>query len=160
MEPCKQCGGETIPNPKKVATKWKPQVNPKLPDFLCAQQNGPCGTYAQYTNFKGEQVNGFNPTPAWKPKEGGFGQYAERPIAQGTPMAPAPNGQDGFVPAQPVAPTSVTPVVDYAKQEEEKVEGMVRHGVVCAMIQAGKQKDEILMDYDMYTKLIITGSPI
>ena len=36
-------------------------------------------------------------------------------------------------------------------------EGKVRHGVVCALIQAGKTLDEILIECPKYTELIIKG---
>jgi hypothetical protein len=168
MQLCKVCGGTTSPNPKKVPTKYKPVVNPKLPDFICNQDNGKCGSDVQYTNYKGELVNGFNPTPAWKPKEGGFDQYAQRPIPKGTPMAPAPNGEDGYVaarditdqiaeadreftasmppPAPPVRP-NLTPTATIEPEDEKwlrKGEQMNRSALAKAAIQSGRKLDQDL----------------
>jgi len=133
---CKACQGTTSVNTRKT-----PQSNPKMPDYLCNQDNGRCGSDVQYMNRKGETVNGFNPTPTWKPKEGGFDQYAQRPtpIPQGTPMVKAPNGQDGYVPVgeRGFIPEPVQ-VTDGGQAEmwKKKGEQMNRSNLGAAFLQA------------------------
>jgi hypothetical protein len=114
--------------------------NPKGPDFTC--KDASC-----------KFVQGAD--GSWSMSQYKTGVWEKKPFVRpdnlpaNTPMVKAPEGQDGYV-----------PTVDYAKKERERVEGMVRHGVICAMLQAGATKEQILEDYEMWTRLIIIGSPI
>ena len=64
-------------------------------------------------------------------------------------------------PSMNVKPYIPNPALVKEEPDWEKItEGKVRHGVVCAMLQAGRSKEEILEDYEMWTRLIIIGSPI
>lgn len=58
---------------------------------------------------------------------------------------------------QQYAPTTV---VKEDKPDWDKIaEGKVRHGVVCAMIEAGKTYEEIATTCEKYVKLIINEQP-
>lgn len=76
------------PNPKKI-----PGSNPKLPDWVCNQDNGACGSTVQKTNAQGVMKTYENVTGAWNPtpKQPITNQPAQ------TPMVANPTG-DGFVP--------------------------------------------------------------
>jgi len=68
------------------------------------------------------------------------------PMVTATPTPQNPAG-DGFT------PTTKTPDWDAI------AEGKVRHGVVCAMIEAGKTKEEIYQDVPGYVDYIMHGQP-
>ena len=149
MAPCKVCGGPVIPNPKKRPTKWKPNPNPNLPDFVCAQQVQICGESVQYTNYKGELVDGFNPTPQWIPKAGSVGAVPATTIAKAAPpsMVKAPNGADGYVPKEPT-------LIKEDEMWKRKGEQMNRSNLAGSVLQ-GKPFDwKLLMELEAW---VLTG---
>lgn len=139
---CRICGGTMRMNDRKT-----PDSNPKMPDFLCNQDFGTCGAKSQYRNKKGEIVDGFNPTPAWKPTEK---QPFVRPanLPAGTRFVKAPNNGDGFVADKPVqqtqpVPPTATPirVVDGDSPDWDKIGAQKGRCLMAAAVLQGKELD-------------------
>ena len=58
---------------------------------------------------------------------------------------------------RPIEAEGQPTVEEYKDNEEEKTLGMVRHGVVTAMIQKGIPKEEIFSTAEEYVNFIMTG---
>lgn len=125
--------------------------NPKGPDYTC--KDAKC-KFVQDPATKEWSVGAFK-TGVWDKKP--FVRPENLPA--GTKMVANPAG-DGFVPAQKAQSEPQPALVKEEPDWEKITEGKVRHGVICAMLQAGASKEQILEDYEMWTRLIIIGSPI
>lgn len=114
--------------------------NPKGPDYTCKQDQGTC-KFELKAPGSSEYIPSEYKTAVWLPKSSTGGVPRET-IAK---AAPPPKPQVVMTPEPP--------------SYEETVEGRVRHGVVCAMIEAGKTKEEIGTDHKYYVDLIMGKIP-
>ena len=96
----------------------------------------------------GQPYNSFTACPTMgckqKPPLERPANLPPRPMVTATPTPTNPSG-DGYAPKEP----------DW----DAIAQGKVRHGVVCAMIAAGKTKEEIYQDAPGYVTFIMTETP-
>lgn len=130
MITCDICGAGMVPNPRKAQ-------NPKAPDWLCSQQNGPCGT---------QNGKWFNETAKWDGPR-------RAPLARPASLPPRP------APIAHIPPTTVPAAKPTTPDWDKIAEGKVRHGVVIAMIGAGKEPDFIKEKAPELVKFIMGTAP-